>query len=167
MTPRAWGTKFPIGRALIALLIVPPVTIGLSAIAFSSDHRWPRPFPGITEWLRQMLEFAAFLVILGSWPGYIAFVVLGLPTLYVLYRLNQSEFSLFALLGLICTSVAWIAFFYIIPPNDNPRMALLCSTPPWAILGLVAGVLTRLVVVGWPRSLSRERSDRTTAAEKV
>jgi hypothetical protein len=129
------GKRFPIGRVLIALVVVSILTplIVLLYPGMASGPRW--------------YDFVALFVVslLLAWPGCLTFLVLGLPTLYLLFRTNHIGFPIFALFGGLYTALPWVVLQIIQRP---PRGKFLQLVPMFFAIGLINGILTRLIVFG-------------------
>jgi len=142
--------RFPIGHVLLAGFIVP--AFPLLAITIANELS-PKPW-------RQSNSFIDFLLlipaeVLVSWPGYVVFFLLGVPTTYLLYRWHHVGFLLFAVIGAIYTSLAVCLLVHPYPFTWPLYFdTLRASLPLFAGLGAGAGVLTRLIVFG--RRLSKD-----------
>jgi hypothetical protein len=105
---RRWRNKYPVMRVLAAFTVVPPLS-NFMLIAINRLWVLTRPLPfGKAE---PLVSFDWILVaIICAVPGYIAFLLLGVRSLYLLYRMKWSGFVLFAVLGTcytFLTVVAW------------------------------------------------------------
>ncbi len=132
------GCKFPTGRALVDLVVV---SIGTPFLFFSLSlfgHRW-------TKDDLYGLAFLPLASILFAWPGCITFLVVGLPTLYLLYRTKQTDFLTFALLGGVYTALPWVVLQIVQRP---PHGKFLQLAPLFFDIGLANGIITRLIVFG-------------------
>jgi hypothetical protein len=131
--------KFPVARAGIAFLVIPLFT---SYVFF---------VPGIFAARSNLRELAMSMAILPvdallyAWPGYVTFLIVGVPTLYVLYRLNRTAFWLFACLGALYTALPCMILRLV---AKSPRGDYLGLASIFAVIGLANGILTRLIVFG-------------------
>ena len=90
--------RFPIYRALLALLVVPPFTMLVYFLIGSVSHPLE---PG-------ELRSLVLACLIFALPGYIVFLGLGLPTIYVLFDLRKTGFGTFAFFGMVYTSLPWV-----------------------------------------------------------
>jgi len=135
------GKAFPVGRVLIAALVVP--VFPLLAITVVGELG---PTPGQSLADRLLAPLTAPLL---SWPGYVVFFLAGVPTIYLLYRWNHFGFALFAAFGALYTSLAVCFIVHPYPFSWSLYFETLRGTLPlFAGLGALAGILTRLVVFG-------------------
>lgn len=142
---------FPIIRVLIAGLIIP--SFPLLAV-FVANQLSPTPMRESFTLAESLLVFPVYAAL--SWPGYVVFFLLGVPTIYLLYRWNHFGFIIFGIFGALYTCLG--VYFAIDPyPNQPERNfeVTLGLAPIFGWLGALAGVLTRLIVFG-PGSGTRQ-----------
>ncbi|MDQ2842176.1 MAG: hypothetical protein M3Y72_14275 [Acidobacteriota bacterium] len=96
--------------------------------------------PEISEFM--LLPVASIML---AWPGCLAFLIFGLPTLYWLLRVNRTGFLLFAFFGAVYTPLPWVILQIVQHP---PRYKYLQLVPTFAEIGIANGIFTRLIVVG-------------------
>jgi len=141
-----WPAKFPIRRVLIALLVIPLISnLGLALLnmIWSLTHAPVGQQP-------EAAANAIALAILFSWPGYLTFLVIGLPTLYALYRVGWSGFTIFAVIGAAYTFLPWFVLGES-PSHISWDAYIRDFWEQFKIFGSVGamnGILTRLIVVG-------------------
>jgi hypothetical protein len=97
----SWPARFPILRALGALAIIPLLTPLLYLSIAAALNSGPSSVPGESGALS--LQSVLGFVLIFSVPGYIVFVILGFPILYVLHYFKCSAFWIFVVAGLFCT----------------------------------------------------------------
>lgn len=147
-TTEGWPYKFPVGRTIVALSIVPPLSL---LIPILTGILIQRP-PGALENLNDR-HFPLFILIL-SWPGYVVFAGLGIPILLLFFRFKLARFWEFAIAGMICTEIPWLIVAFTGPRDAATVHAQLRSTlPPFAVMGIVNGIITRLIVLGVRRPI--------------
>jgi hypothetical protein len=90
-------------------------------------------------------------MVFGAWYyailGFITFLVLGIPTLYLLYRWNRLGFGWFMLFGALYTALP-VPF---LPTNYHSHSYLanaIAFISVYAPIGIFGGILTRLMVFG-------------------
>jgi hypothetical protein len=103
------GKRFPIGRTLIALVIVSIFTPGIMLVP--ATLAGPQQLYG--------LMFLPLASIMLAWPGCLTFLALGLPTLYWLFRTNHTGFIIFAFFGALYTALAWDVFQVIAKQREQ------------------------------------------------
>ena len=138
------GQHFPIWRALVAMAVVSVLTpmIYLLRAGFYAK-------PSLYELAVLPLDGFVF-----AWPVCIIFVALGFPTLYTLFRLHRTGFGLFVSFGVLYTALG-AALLYVSGGGRRTRELMYYSVV-FGLIGLVNGVITRLIVCGW-RSKSAEK----------
>ena len=144
--------KFPLQKSLVALLVVPPSTfcfVGLIATCLARVKEWP-PIADVAWYPLYYIVFA--------WPGYIVFLVLGLPSLYILFRYKYLSLWVFMLIGALYTSATWIVISLLGPPSLDRFAASLRETFIFVLAGALGGALTRTIVFGWRSKHSKNRS---------
>lgn len=146
-----WPEKFPIARTVIAFLVIPlfsNLALLLINRVWSLTHSGP---VGGAE-AQNGLEWI-FLAIIYSWVGYLTFLLLGLPTLYALYRLHWSGFLAFIVIGTFDTFLPWVVLGFGPHAHAHPgRMSLVYLWEEFKAVGTVGainGVLTRLILLRW------------------
>lgn len=144
------GKRFPIYRALVALIVVPPLILAIFPfliflLGLIINRRSSAAIPG-EHWSGFDLLLFPVVTVIYSWPGYIAFALLGLPTLYLLYRWNRVELVLFGAIGAVYTCLAWVLFEFIAQRDPAARAEYMRMTPIWVVAGFIGGVLTRCIV---------------------
>jgi hypothetical protein len=141
-----WPAKFPIRRVLIAFLVIPGfsnLALAVLNVIWSLTHAPAGQQP-------EAVADAVALAILFSWPGYLTFLVIGLPTLYALYRVGWSGFTIFAVIGAVYTFLPWFVLGES-PAHISREAYVRDSWEQFKVLGSVGavnGILTRLIVVG-------------------
>jgi hypothetical protein len=75
----------------------------------------------------------------------LTFLLLGVPTLYLLSRMRRTGFLLLACIGALYTAAPWIALEIAVQPPQDKMLQL---APSFAVIGLANGILTRLIVFG-------------------
>jgi len=141
--------KFPVKPSLLAFILVPFVNALIYALN-TQINTFAQPHP---PWMQGEPFFAWSLLgfaVLISLPAYLAFLVLGVPALYCLYRFRSGSFWSFALVGLIIASITWLALglgplAYSPHQYWNNKISELCFAGP---VGALCGVLTRLIILG-------------------
>ena len=130
----------PVGRVLVALVIVPLFTNVLFLLpAVYQERSDPRD-------LASSLLALPLAAVIDAWPGYVVFGVLGIPLIYLLARIGRTDFLVFAGAGAICTAAPWIILQMAAhAPHSKPIQL----APLFGVIGLANGVLTRLIVFGY------------------
>lgn len=133
----AWTPTYPIGRTLLALLIVPSLMVG-SMFA-----------TGMGKFSVHELAFLPIVTLMYSWPGYVIFAGLGIPILLLFFRFKLARFWEFAIVGMICTEIPWLVVAVTSPldaatVHAQLRSSLLLFAP----IGIVNGIVTRLIILG-------------------
>jgi hypothetical protein len=143
---RAAVKRFPVFRALIAFFVIPVFTV---LVYFLPGAALWRTAPGPAFGTEDLREWTIVAIIF-AWPGYIAFLVLGLPTAYLLFRSHRTGFGMFAFFGAVYTSLPWLILGITCPMNWARYLAQLKETMPvFAAIGVVGGLLTRLIIFGF------------------
>jgi hypothetical protein len=88
-----------------------------------------------------------------AWPGCVMFLAFGLPTIFALHRLHQTGFGIFALFGMLYTALG-AAILYLSGGSRRPR-ELIVYLFIFGLIGLINGMITRLIVYGWRDERSR------------
>ena len=127
--------RFPVGRTFVSLIAVSMIT----PLAFILPAMWHGRL-NLREW-----ALLPVVSIVYAWPGCITFLLLGLPTIYGLFRFNRTGYLPFILFGALYTAVPWIILQGLLHP---PRARFLQLVPLFAIIGIVNGLLTRLIIFG-------------------
>lgn len=146
-----WPLRFPIGRTVFALAVIPPLTLLIPGIVNSQlfVHQPGDVSTGLSSIGRTIL---AILIL--ACPGYVIFAILGIPLLYVFSRFNWTRLWAFAVVGMICTEIPW--FLIAATSHSDPettRARLWDALPTYALVGMLNGIITRLIVLGWRRPL--------------
>lgn len=118
---------------MIVVSVFTPFAVFLSAA----------PGSALELWGAMSLPVAAIMY---AWPGALVFLVLGWPTLYVLFRTNHTSFLTFAFFGALYTALPW-ALFQVLA--QSRRGLFLNFNVLFIAIGLVNGTLTRLILVGF------------------
>lgn len=129
--------RFPVARTAIAFVVIPLVT--------SYAFFLPAAF-AVKSNLREFAMSMAILpvdALLYAWPGYVTFLIIGVPTIYLLYRADRIDFWLFACFGALYT--AWVMLHLVM---KSPRGNYIGLAVMFAVIGLANGILTRLIVFG-------------------
>ena len=142
-TSRGSPVHFPVGRAILALAIVPPLTS--LVLLFIRLAIMVKPLLEVTP--QQILGILLY-ALEASWPGYLLFLFVGIPVIYLLHRLKWTQLWKFAVAGTLCLQLLWLYF-------DLPNMDLYDvlvdarrMVPIFATIGAVDGVLIRLIILG-------------------
>jgi hypothetical protein len=123
-------------------MYVPPLAMSLFFL-WMQIHDHPRPSPYDHEnwpWFIGYIWLPLVGLILSSVPGYISFLVLGVPTLYYSHKFNVTGYGIYTFFG---TLYAFIAALVI-----ARALAVLAVLVIFAPLGAFAGILTRMIVFG-------------------
>lgn len=137
-----WPYEFPIRRTLLALLIVPPMTLLIPILASIIAQNPPG------GWDAFNIRFPVFILIF-SWPGYVIFAALGIPMLLLFFRFKLARVWEFAVVGMICTEIPWLVIASTSGRDAATVHALLRSTlPTFAVIGIGSGIITRLIILG-------------------
>jgi hypothetical protein len=124
MTSQDPSARLRPGRLLLATFLVPIC----SNVVFL--------FPAYYEVRHGIRDFATSLVMLPAvaaifaWPGFLVFLVLGIPTLYLLHRLRRTGFLLCALFGALYTPLSFIVLDIT---QLSPQHKVLQSAPTLAV----------------------------------
>lgn len=102
----------------------------------------------LSDFLHDLLLLPAVSVIF-AWPGYVIFLVLGVPTLYFLFRYKRADLVIFLLVGAFCTPLPFFVLALLPPHRPGQVKNELDAVPLFALLGLFNGFLTWLIVLGW------------------
>lgn len=138
----AWPSTYPIGRTLIAFLIIPPLMIG------------PMFAAGMNKLTVHELAFLPIVTLMYSWPGYVIFAGLGIPILLFFFRFKLARFWEFAVVGMICTEIPWLVIAFTSGGDAATVRAQLRGTLPiFAPIGIGSGIITRLIVLGMRKPL--------------
>ena len=142
-----WPGQFPGYRVLIAFLVIPI----FSMLAFLMDNQiWllTHPSRGMEKPALWDWSWIGFAVVF-SWPGYLVFLVLGIPTLYVLYRRKETAFALFALIGMVYAFLpAVVAGLTVRPFVPHVYLSFLMGEcVALGLIGVIDGILVRLIVL--------------------
>jgi hypothetical protein len=66
-------------------------------------------------WLISYILIPLLAVIVSSVPGYVSFLVLGVPTLYYLYKANVTGYGICTLFGALYASIAALVITPALP----------------------------------------------------
>lgn len=138
-----WPKRFPIRRMFVASFLISWLTTGL--VILGNEQGRPK-FTSVS--VNALMGMAFF-----SFPGWVIFLALGGPTLYLLYRLNWTNFAIFAFFGAVYTALPFLIFQQLYFPQDLGSFAIVW---PFTGIGLVNGVLTRVIVL-WCTTESRDK----------
>jgi hypothetical protein len=132
-------TGFPVVNTIGAFLIAPALPLLILFIVgevVSSRHVSPfeHDHGQMPWWIGIWLVPVPAIIM--SWPGYLSFLVLGIPTLYILYGYGHTGYIICALFGALYCS---IAVLFIMP---WPAIQF------YAPLGALSGIVTKLIVFG-------------------
>jgi hypothetical protein len=150
---KGWPDKFPIRRTLIAFLVIPPLS---NEIMLFMTQRIG------TEGIFTYVCEISFIAVAYSWIGYMTFLLLGLPALYLLHRLNWSNFFIFALIGALYTVTPWLLVSFRRGPVTPMRVVLSVRGALlfFGLFGVFNGLLTRLIVLGRSDGIPRANTAR-------
>lgn len=144
----AWPSTYPIGRTLVALVLVPPMTLVIPSIVSFQTLMHPAAGETLSIGLSSIGRMVVGLLIL-SWPGYVIFAGLGIPILLFFFRFKLARFWEFAVVGMICTEIPWLVIASTSGGDAATVHALLRGTLPiFAAIGIGNGIITRLIVLG-------------------
>ncbi|MGA8028287.1 MAG: hypothetical protein WB992_14180 [Bryobacteraceae bacterium] len=138
--------RFPIVRALIAMIVVPVATVVGPALpgAFRPHSYPPDQFSLYVLFLESMGALSLAI------PGYLVFLVLGIPTMYLLYRSNRLGFAWFMLFGALYTALPFpMLGLYAYSNRSEYVNVVRAFISLYAPIGILGGILTRLIVFGW------------------
>ncbi len=145
MQKRTWREKFPLGRVFIALFAVPFPAI-VVMLLFGEITGTGAPEERFS--LKTTLLFLPTTAAIFAWPGYVVFLLLGVPTLYLLFRLRRSDVFLFLLFGGIYAPLPWFLAALRGPFSaDTYYETLKAEVPIFVLFGIAAGWLTRIIVI--------------------
>ena len=130
------GQPLPLWRVVIAMAVVSVLTPILYLLPLGIDRK-----TSLYEFLLLPLNGIVF-----AWPGCLMFLALGLPTIFVLHRLHRTGFGIFALFGMLYTTLGE-AILYFAGGGRRPR-ELMVYLFIFGLIGLINGVITRLIVYG-------------------
>jgi len=123
--------EFPVKRSVAAFVLVPFVhsliyVLNIQINTFAKPQPpWMQGEPFFT-W--SLLGLAALI----SLPAYLAFLVLGVPALYCLYRFRSGSYWLFALVGFIIACITWLALG-LGPRAHSPHQYWTTNFPNFAL----------------------------------
>ena len=122
-----------------------------------------QPGPRLTFWDLSLLPAVFYLAV----PGYLVFLILGIPTIYFLYRWKRLGFGWFALFGVLYTSLAFaILGLCIYHDRSTYFITLKAYLQIWGVAGFFGGVLTRLIVFG-PRRIPKRNFAASQEAQSL
>ncbi len=138
---RAVGRKVLVGRCVILFLLIPPFTIAF-AFALQRIMVTLQGHDKSGESFMQALLGLLVISFLFSWPGYLTFFILGLPTLYLLFRLSWTSASVFIIIGAVYATLPWL-FLGLPHPCDRGVYVQHISVeiPFFAVAGAISGAL--------------------------
>jgi hypothetical protein len=125
--------QIPVARLLLALVIIPLLVPAVLALSTTHSDGARLNLPNYLDSLLPM-----------GTATFAAMVVLGLPLLVIYIRLNQRSVLAFALGGGLCAFITAVTL-----SGPAPQIATLLH---YALAGIVAGVLFRLVLLGGRRA---------------
>lgn len=140
---------FPIARSFIALIVVPVGTVVVPLFIGDLFQRTP-PWEHLSWWasLKLWFLFTASAACYYAIPGYITFLVLGIPSLYLLHRWKRLGFGWFMLLGALYTALPFPFLAWFVGYRSEYLAIVGPYTSVFALVGILGGILTRLIVFG-------------------
>src|SRR6185312_325742 len=120
---------------------VPPLTILI--LLFIRAAIMVKPLLEITP---QQIVGILLYALEASWPGYLLFLFVGVPVIYLFHRLDWTQWWKFAVAGALGLQLLWL--YFDLPNMDLYRVLVDAKRmlPIFAIIGAVDGVLIRLII---------------------
>lgn len=128
------------------MIVVPIATIVVPEFVAEPFQR-KAPWEHDSWWNTLRYGFLFTLAVASSYaiPGYITFLVLGIPTLYLLYRWNRLGFGWFMFFGALYTA---LPFLFLRSNYAGHWASFRAGVSSFGPVGVLGGLLTRLIIFG-------------------
>jgi hypothetical protein len=136
-----WPKRCPIHRVLVASALSPFLSL------FAVSLLWPHMIAVASVRqahaapIRSLLNQVAYSFVFAA-PGYVSFLILGIPTLLLLYRSRQSNVIWFILAGCGYALVAGLICIKIADANSLTSLTYIDAALLLMLLGAIAGLIT-------------------------